>query len=69
MRLLLGIILGGVLMIGGSLVMVALLEAWGIKREATFADGCLAIIVILLSILLVKGSGRAGGNENTFRKW
>ena len=69
MRILLGIILGGALMVGGSLVMIAILEAWGIVPEATFADGCLAMIVILLSILLVKGSGRGGGNGNTFRKW
>lgn len=51
--------------------MGAILEAWGIKQEATFADGCLAVIIILLSILLLRGTGSRGGrgNENSFRKW
>lgn len=71
MRLILGIILGGALVIGGSIVMGAILEAWGIKQEATFADGCLSVIVILLSILLVRGAGnkRGRGNDDSFRKW
>ena len=71
MRLILGIILGGALMLGGSAVMVAILEAWGIKREATFTDGCLAVVIILLSILLVRGTGNRsrGRDEESFRKW
>jgi len=71
MRLILGIILGVGLMFGGSLVIVAILEAWGIVQPASFADGCLGVIIILLSILLVRGIGsrNSRGNEDSFRKW
>ena len=71
MRLILGIILGGALVVGGSILMGSLLEAWGIKQEATFADGCLAVIIILLSILLVRGVGNRSRkrDQDTFRKW
>ena len=63
MRIILGIVLGGIL-IAGSFAITGYLEAWNILRPATFTDGLLVETVILLSILVVKGMGRGGGRRN-----
>ena len=63
MRTVGGIILGVLLLFPGILFLQWLSYSVGLYDDVTFTDGCLAIIVILLSVLLVRGGFRIETGE------
>ncbi len=63
MRTMLGIILGMVLVFPGILLIQWVTYALGLYDDVTFTDGCLVMIIILLSVLLVRGGFRTDAAE------
>ena len=63
MRTMLGIILGVVLVFPGILLLQWVTYALGLYDDVTFTDGCLVMIIILLSVLLVRGGFRTDTGE------
>ena len=56
MRTALGVIVGLALFFPGIVLLQWLSSALGLYDDMTLTDGCLVMIIILLSILLVRGS-------------
>lgn len=63
MRTVVGIILGLALVFPGILLLQWISGTLGLYDDVTFTDGCLVMIIILLSVLLVRGGLRADTPE------
>ncbi len=55
MRILLGVILGLALFFPGIVVLQSISEALGLYDNMTLTDGCLVMIIILPSVIIVRG--------------
>lgn len=56
MRTFLGVVLGLVLFFPGIIVLQSVSEALGLYDNMTLTDGCLVMIIILQSIIIVRGA-------------
>ncbi len=66
MRTALGVIVGLALFFPGIVLLQWLSTALGLYDDMTLTDGCLVMIIILLSILLVRGN--RGGDSASGRR-
>ena len=65
MRVILGVILGVLLFFPGIVLLQWISNGLGLYDDLTVTDGCLVLIVILLAVFLVRGSGgEAEGNAS-----
>lgn len=55
MRILLGVILGLFLFFPGIVLLQSISEALGLYDNMTLTDGCLVMIIILQSVIIVRG--------------
>ena len=72
MRVVLGALLGAVLVFPGTVIVKVIVEELKIQPDVTFAEACMVIAVILLSILLLRRnrvSAQQAEEVNHFERW